>query len=428
MIQPWFESAKLGIFIHWGIYAVNGIPESWSFFNDEISYADYLKQCDGFTATHYDPKAWATLFARIGAQYAVLTTKHHDGVALYDTAENDLSVVKRTPAGRDLIAPYCAALREKGVKVGLYFSHLDWSHPDYAPVPVGERTKQSLTTANFEAWEGGKENAAWKRFVAFQRAQLTEICTRFSPDLLWFDGDWTPPHEWWDFDETGDLLRRLLPNVIINSRLGTHGDYATPEQGQPIARPQGPWEFCVTMNDSWGYQGRDNNYKSVREIVRLFAEVVGMGGNLLLDIGPKADGTIPPEQVERLEAFGAWNTKYHEAIWGTDAGLPPGHCYGASTLSTDRKTLYVFVFDKVVDGFAVKGIRNKIKRVSAVGNGDGGELSFRKIGGADWVNVPGVLWIAVPDAAHDPLATVLKIELEGELDLWTGAGHAITAN
>ncbi len=427
MIHPWFNEAKLGIFIHWGIYAVNGIPESWSFFNNEISYADYMQQRDGFTASNYDAHAWAELFANTGARYAVLTTKHHDGVALYDTAESDLSVVKQTPAGRDLIAPYCEALREKGIKVGLYFSHLDWSHPDYAPVPVGERTSKSLTTANFEAWEGGKENPAWRRFIGFQRAQLRELCTKFAPDLLWFDGDWTPPHPWWDFDETGDLLRFLLPNVIINSRLGSHGDYATPEQGQPIARPEGAWEFCVTMNDSWGYQGRDTNYKSVRELVRLFAEVVGMGGNLLLDIGPKADGTIPAEQIERLEAFGAWNRQHAEAIWGTDAGLPAGHCYGASTLSKNKQTLYVFFFDQIVDGFAVKGIRNPVKRVSVVGR-DGEDLAFRKVGGAVWVNVPGVLWIMVPAAAHNPLATVLKIELEGELDLWTGAGHAITAN
>jgi alpha-L-fucosidase len=130
-MQPWFADAKLGIFVHWGIYAVNGIPESWSFYNGEISYENYMKQLDGFTASAYDAGEWARLFKAAGARYAVLTSKHHDGVALWETAENDLNVVKRTPAGRDLLAPYAQAMRDAGLKVGLYFSHLDWSHPDY---------------------------------------------------------------------------------------------------------------------------------------------------------------------------------------------------------------------------------------------------------------------------------------------------------
>lgn len=134
MMQDWFKQAKLGIFIHWGIYAVKGVGESWSFYHGSISYEDYMAQCEGFTAKNYDPEAWAELFKRAGARYAVLTTKHHDGVALWDTKQNDLSVVKKTPAGRDLIKPYVEALHKNDLKVGLYYSHLDWSHPDYATV------------------------------------------------------------------------------------------------------------------------------------------------------------------------------------------------------------------------------------------------------------------------------------------------------
>jgi alpha-L-fucosidase len=427
MMQPWFPDAKLGIFIHWGVYAVNGIPESWSFFNEQIAYPDYMKQLDGFTATNYDPDAWADLFARAGARYAVLTTKHHDGVALWDTALSDLSVVKKTPAGRDLIAPYCDALRAKGLKVGLYFSHLDWSHPDYSPAGPGV-TKTSGENGGIwgRVWTDGAANPTWRRFLAFQRGQLRELSERFRPDLLWFDGDWTPSREWWGWAETRRLLDEWAPQAVVNSRLGDQGDYATPEQGVPIAPPAGPWEFCVTMNDSWGYQGRDTNYKSVRQIVRMLAECVGMGGNLLLDIGPMADGTIPAEQVERLEGLGAWTHKHAEAVYPTTAGLPAGHLYGASTLSKDRTTLYAFLFDRPWDEFAVKGIRNPVKRVSVVGTGE--ELPFRKIGGASWAGIPGVLWGTVPESALDPNATVLKIELDGPLDLYTGSGHAIEAN
>lgn len=421
MMQPWFAEAKLGIFLHWGIYSVNGIPESWSFFNEQISYEDYLKQCDGFTAGKYDPQAWADLFARAGARYAVLTTKHHDGVALWDTQLSDLNVVKRTPAGRDLIRPYADALRAKGLRVGFYFSHLDWSHPDYSPAAPG------CTKASYQGWPDGPHNPRWQQFLQFQRGQLQELCTNYGDvDLLWFDGDWTPGHDAWDFAGLRDLLHGLQPNTILNSRMGGHGDYQTPEQGVPIQRPEGVWEFCVTVNDSWGYQVGDHNHKSVRQIVRMFCEVIGMGGNLLLDVGPKEDGTILPKQIERLEGLGAWIKKHEEAVYPTGAGLPPGHVYGASTLSHDRQTLYVMFFDRIVDQFAVKGIRNNVRRVTALGTGD--ELTHEKIGGAPWMNIPGVLWINVPERAHDENATVLKIELDGPLDLYTGAGHAIESN
>ena len=427
MMQGWFPGAKLGIFIHWGVYAVNGIPESWSFFNGQVSYEDYCRQCEGFTAAAYDPEVWADLFARAGARYAVLTTKHHDGVALWDTTASDLSVVHKTPAGRDLIGPYCDALRARGIKVGLYFSHLDWSHSDYAPGGAGA-TKENTHAGKVwgEAWPDGPANPRWQQFLRFHRAQLRELCERYRPDILWFDGDWTPGPEWWDFKGLRESLDEWAPQAVINSRMRGYGDYSTPEQGIPIAPPSGPWEFCVTMNDSWGYQKQDHNYKSVRQIVRMLAECVGMGGNLLLDIGPMADGTIPSEQVERLEALGDWTRRHEEAIFPSGAGLPHGHLYGASTLSADRTILYAFLFDTPRDEFAIKGIRNTIKRVSVLGTGE--SLSFRTLGGASWASIPGVVWVTVPESTLDPAATVLKIELNGPLDLFTGSGHAIEAN
>lgn len=426
-VSEWFTSSKLGIFIHWGIYAVNGIPESWSFFNEQLSYDDYLKQCEGFTAEAYDPEAWAALFARAGARYAVLTTKHHDGVALFDTHLSDLSVVHKTPAGRDLIAPYCDALREQGLKVGLYFSHLDWSHPDYAPIGAGCTATRMEGGKVYERWPDGPSNPAWQRFRAFHNGQLKELCQNYGKvDLLWFDGDWTPGDDYWRMEELRGLLKSWQPDVILNSRMRGYGDYETPEQGVPISRPSGAWEFCVTMNDSWGFQHQDKNYKSVRQLVRMLAECIGMGGNMLLDIGPMANGVIPPEQVERLEGLGEWTRKHAEAIYPTEAGLAAGHLYGASTLSHDKQTLYVFLFDRPWDEFAVKGIRNKVTRVTVVGSGE--ELKHRKLGGAPWMNIPGVLSIDVPEGVLDPHATVLKIELDGPLDLYTGSGHAIESN
>jgi alpha-L-fucosidase len=419
MIQPWFSGAKLGIFIHWGLYSVKGIPESWSWFNGEISHDDYFAQREGFTAANYDPQAWADLFERAGAKYAVLTTKHHDGFALWPTGESELK------ASRDLVGPYCAALREKGLHVGLYFSHLDWSHPDYSAVPIKSRGAEKMRNAD-ESWTLAADSPEWERYVAFHRAQLKELCTRYQPELLWFDGSWEPTESYWRYPELSASLHEWQPNVILNSRMGGYGDYETPEQGVPIVAPEGPWEFCVTINDSWGYQPNDHNHKSVRQLVRMFCECIGMGGNMLLDVGPRADGTIQPEHVERLEALGAWIRPHEEAIYSTGAGLPAGHFYGASTLSSDQATLYLFLFDRPWDEVAVKGLLNKVKRVSVVGSGN--EVAHRMIGGAPWAGVPGVLWIDVPESEIDPNSTVLKVEFDGPLSLYRGSGHAIESN
>lgn len=424
MMQPWFPDAKLGIFIHYGIYAVDGIPESWSFWGGQVPYDQYMKQLDGFTASNYDPESWAALFERAGAKYAVLTTKHHDGVALWDTQANDLSVVKKTPAGRDLVTPCVEALRRHNLKVGFYYSHLDWSHPDYATIyPSRDSHEQTGTERyknRFSYPERGQENPeAWERFLQFHGRQLEELSTLFGPiDIYWFDGEWERDPEQFDMAGLRVRLQAWQPNAIFNSRLLEHGDYATPEQGIPIVPPDGPWEFCVTVNDSWGYQVQDQNHKSVRQIVRMFAETIGMGGNMLLDVGPHEDGSLQPEQVARLEGLGEWIRPNAEAIYGTVAGLPSGLFYGASTFSKDRKTLYLFVFDMPVDQIAVKGLRGAPRRISLLEGGS--ELTSKMIGGLG--ETPGILWIDVPQTTN-PNATVLKLEFDEVVEPYIGKGR-----
>ena len=327
----WFEDARLGIFIHWGIYAVDGIDESWSFYNGYIPYDDYMKQLKGFTASDYDPQAWADLIKESGARYAVLTSKHHDGVALWNTDFSELNVVKQTPAGRDLIAPFCEALRKKKLKVGLYFSHLDWSHPDY---PHFTRSIKRYAA----------DSTRWHRFIEFRDHQVMELLNLYEPDLLWFDGDWDYSAEHWHAKALRDRMFQKHSSVILNSRINGYGDYSTPEQGLPVTRPKDRWwELCMTMNDSWGYQHNDHNYKTPNQIIRIFADCISMGGNLLLDIGPKADGTIPKEQVRILKALGRWTRKHEEAIYGTRAGILHGHFYGPTALSNSQDTLYLFM-------------------------------------------------------------------------------------
>jgi alpha-L-fucosidase len=414
-LQPWFERAKLGIFVHWGIYAVRGIPESWSFFNGQISYDDYLAQLDGFTASRFDADAWAGLFTQAGARYAVLTAKHHDGIALWDTAVSDLSVVKRTPARRDLIAEYVGAMRRHGLKTGLYFSHLDWSHPDYATVRPA-RVEQENRFAYPPS--GAEDPARWERFLAFHRAQIAELSDRFAPDLFWFDGDWERDERQWRMGELRAEILARQPAAILNARMRGHGDYATPEQGVPIEPPDGPWELCLTVNDSWGWQAHDHNQKSVRQLVQIFAETIGGGGNLLLDVGPREDGMITSEQAGRLRGLGEWIARNAEAVYGTGRGLPPGHFYGASTLAADRRVLYLTCFDRPAEYVAVRGLRSKISRATVVATGR--ELPVQAIGGM--AEVPGISYIAVTDDDLDSYATVIALELDGELALYRGSG------
>ncbi|MFD8527753.1 alpha-L-fucosidase [Streptosporangium canum] len=414
-IQPWFSDAKLGIFIHYGLYAVEGVAESWSFYYGDISREAYLAQLDGFTADGYDPAAWAELFAQAGARYAVLTTRHHDGFALWDSAYGELNVTA-SPAGRDLVGPFADALRERGLKVGLYYSHSDWNHPDYHSV----RYPQAHPSPYVTPPEGQEDPAAWARYLAYRDGQIDELVERYRPDLLWFDGEWERSEEQWGIDGLADRILAVRPRTVLNARMLSRGDYATPEQGVPITPPDGPWELCLTINDSWGFRPDDTNHKPVGHLVRYFAETIGAGGNLLLDVGPTADGRILPEQADRLKGLGAWIERHAEAVYGTTAGLPAGHHYGPSTLSADRRTLYLTCFDPPRDTVAVRGLRNTVLRARVVGaDGELGHAITGELNG-----VPGILWIDAPPAcATDPHATVIALELDGELDLYRGRGR-----
>lgn len=417
----WFQDAKLGIFIHWGLYGVKGIGESWSMYHKKISYENYMAQGKEFTAQNYNPEKWAKLFKKIGARYAVLTTKHHDGVALWDTKLSHVNVKEKTMAKRDLVAPYVTALRNEGLKVGLYYSLCDWSHPDYKVVFSRPNTKKDYPQ------KGQKNLSEWQRFVKFYKGQLKELNDAFHPDLYWFDGDWEKSSEQWRAQSLKDSLLMWNPKAIVNSRLKTYGDYSTPEQGIPVVRPKGAWEFCMTMNDNWGYYPSDTNYKPIAQIIRTFVEVIASGGNLLLNIGPKPDGTIATEQEERLEALGAWIQKHKDVVFETKAGLPYGHFYGPTLLSKDNNKIYLCLLDNPKSYIALKGIQNKVKSIKVFGSDQ--ELKYIRNGGAAWNNIPGILRIEVPKAQNmDLYITILEVDLEGELKLYRGHGNAVELN
>lgn len=409
--MQWFKDAKLGIFIHWGIYSVKGVDESWSFHNKKIPYAEYMKQLNGFTAKNYNPEAWAQLIKETGARYAVITTKHHDGIALWDTKANNMSTAKITPAKKDVITPFFAALRKAGLKAGAYFSILDWSHQDY-PGFLKDSSRYDVK----------KDPARWSRFVSFYQSQIQELSTLFNPDLFWFDGDWEHSAEEWQAAKVRNMILAHNPNAIINSRLTGYGDYETPEQNFPVTRPTlKPWELCMTSNNNWGYHPDDSAYKTPYELITIFADVISNGGNLLFDIGPREDGWIPTEQVYLLKELGKWTNKHAAAIFNTNAGLSPGHFYGPSTLSKDRSTLYLFVPAHNTGKLVIKGLTNAITGIKVLGADQ--TIGHKIVGKISWSPVPGLVYIDdIPALATDGYMTVLEVKLDGPVKLYTGKG------
>lgn len=387
--MEWFEDAKLGIFIHWGIYSVKGVSESWAFFNNYISHENYMKQLGGFTANQYQPEEWAKLIQESGAKYSVITTRHHDGVSLWDSKSNNaITTAKDAAAKKDVLTPFVTALQKQGLRTGLYYSLPDWSHPDY---DVNTRIKKRYNV--------GDDGNRWNKFVNYYQGQLAELSKAYKPDLIWFDGDWEHNDQEWRAKETLTQLRKYNPNIIINSRLNQHGDYDTPEQGIPVVKPEARyWELCYTMNDSWGYQHFDHHYKTPNMIVRTLVDCISMGGNLLLDIGPKADGTIPTEQVQILKELGRWTSKHKDAIYGTRAGVQSRFWNDKNAFSKDGKTLYIYL-DNVKDKLVLQGLKTKPTSIKFVGNSD-------KI---DYQYDDYTLELNLPTANFDPAVTVVAI-------------------
>lgn len=429
----WFADAKLGIFIHWGMYAVDGTSESWAFHNRTVPYDKYMSQMKGFTAENYNPAAWAQLIKESGANYCVITTKHHDGLALYDTklrtaapkknalwnTKYPLSTIYQTPIQKDVISPLFQALEKEGIKKGAYYSLLDWSSNDY-PGFYKDSSRYQLND----------DSLRWSNFLTFMHDQIAEINTQLRPDLYWFDGDWEHSETEWQAAKIDSIIHQTNPDAILNGRLKSFGDYDTPEQNMPVVHPErNTWELCLTSNDNWGYRPQDHNFKSHFELLSIFTECIGMGGNLLLDIGPKADGTIPDEQIAILKEFGRWTQKHSSAIYGTIAGLPNGHYHGNSTLSKDSMVLNLFIpspqgasIDKsnLMIPIYIKGLKSKPKSIALIGSQT--QIASHEVGKISWSSVPGTLFLEIPFSEMDPMISVVQIKFEEPLQLYRGKG------
>ena len=416
--MEWFSQAKFGVFIHWGIYSRGDWSESWAFHNKYVGIDDYFAQEKDFTASNYNPEEWVSLIKESGARYTVITTKHHDGVALWDTKAGDVSTVKSCAAKRDVLTPFVNEVRKQGgIKLGLYYSLIDWPREDYPNIYREGPAKYDIN----------KEPERWRHFCDFNFAQMKELNDAYHPDLYWFDGDWEFSSEQWRAPQLLEMVRKTNPGVIVNSRIQGNGDYATPELGVPVTRPADKWwETCMTINDSWGFRKRDRDFKSDMTLLRMFVNCMSLGGNLLLDIGPRANGTIPEEEVAALKTIGRWIAKHEEAVYPTRAGIPDGHVQGYTTLNKEGNILYVYLPYTPNESIEVKGLKTHIKKVRVVGTDR--TLDWTLYNDIDWSEVPGVYYINVPEDVLDEHITVLALELEGPLSLYRGSGQVMSFN
>ena len=292
----WFQEARFGMFIHWGLYSQLGRHE-WVMNRENIPIHEYERLADTWKPKEWPAREWAHLAQRAGAKYMVMTTKHHEGFCLWDTQQTDYSAVKRGP-GRDLVREFVEACREFDLRVGLYYSLMDWHHPDGAVCVL--------------------DDAARRRFVDFTQGCVRELCSNYGKiDILWYDvAQPLQTPEAWESVEMNSMVRQLQPDIVINNRSRLDEDFGTPEE-RIVAEAEGrAWEACMTFNGSWGYMPSAIDWHSARAVVQMLRTVSEQQGNLLLNIGPTSDGSVPPEAVERLARVGEWVAQNGEAMYG----------------------------------------------------------------------------------------------------------------
>lgn len=420
----WFVNDRFGMFIHWGLYSIPARGE-WVRSTEQIPLEEYEPFFREFNPVDYDPKKWAKAAKEAGMKYAVLTAKHHDGFCLFDSKLTDYKSTN-TPCGRDLVREYLDAFRAEGLKVGLYYSLLDWHHPDYphygdAKHPMRDNPVFQGVSHNFD------------NYLDYMHGQVKELCTEYGKiDLFWFDFSYdNMTGETWRATELVRMIRQYQPDVLIDNRLeggGSHfgslvtehpseycGDFVSPEQ---IIPPEGiidakgnrvVWESCITMNGHWGYCSTDHFFKPADMLVKKLVECVSKGGNLLLNVGPDAKGNIPKESLEILSGIGNWMRRNSDSIYGCGYGELPKPEYGRVTRKGNK--VYFHVMEGQVGYVPLIGISaGQVEKIRLLA--DGSELSIIE----NWItqNYPDVVFVSLGEDPRlpDSVDTVIEVTLK----------------
>ena len=402
--MKWFEDARFGLFIHYGLFSLLERGE-WVMNREHITPEEYAKLADNFTGENFDPDFICSLAVEAGMKYVVFTTMHHEGFRMYDSALSDYTSMK-SRAKRDFVAETIAVAKKYGLKIGLYHSLNNWYDKPDAVDALEDKEKYNV-------------------FIKNTFARLEELVNKFNPiDILWYDGWWPFNAKGWQAEKMNKMVRSLQPHIIVNGRNGLPGDFSTPEGHMTAPVPWRPWEACMTLNDSWGYHKGDKHWKSVKDIVKLLTTAANGKGNLLLNIGPLGDGSIPEMTVKILSRLAKWMKINREAIFNTDifscdpyqrGNARNDFChYGPLTASGNN--LYLLATSWVGTKFALHGLETPVKAVSVLGSS--GTCKFT------WEN-NHLAVSGLPETPPDDECTVIKIECDGPPMLYNCGGMRI---
>jgi alpha-L-fucosidase len=391
--REWFQDAKYGMFLHWGVYSVMGgggdmgIAE-WIMNQKEIPIVAYENLANYFNPIEFDPEEWVSIAKEAGMKYITITSKHHDGFAMFDSEISNWDIVERTPYGKDVLKQLKEECDKQGIKLFFYHSQLDWHHPDYYP---RGRTGQNYT--------GRPESGDWDKYIDYMNSQLTELLTNYG-DIggIWFDGMWDQWDADWQLDETYALIHKLQPGTLIGSN---HHKAPFPGEdfqmferdlpgentmgfNQTSAISQLPLEMCETMNGSWGYNIKDRRFKSSKQLIQTMVKAAGYGANFLLNNGPLPNGRLQAENIDTLRVIGKWLSKYGESYYGTRGGPVSPREWGATTQKDN--TVYVHVMNLKDDVVFLPNFKEKISSVTLFDEGFNLKYSQDKMGTI--INVP----------------------------------------
>lgn len=406
--REWFQDAKFGLFVHWGVYSVmagggdQGIAE-WIMNQKQIPIKQYEKLPSFFYPTKFDPAEWVSMVKKAGMQYITITSKHHDGFAMYNSKVSDYNIVDQTPYGKDVLKQLKDECDKQGIKLFFYYSQLDWHHPDYYP---RGRTGKEYT--------GRPQSGDWNQYIDYMNSQLTELLTNYGEiGGIWFDGMWDKPDAEWRLEDTYSLIHDLQPGAMIGSNHHVTPfpgeDFQMFERDLPGENTMGfnkagtiselPLEMCETMNGSWGFNIVDNNYKSSKQLIQTMVKSAGYGANFLLNTGPMPNGKIQPENVDTLMVMGDWLKQYGESIYGTRKGPIRPNEWGATTQK--GSTIYVHVLKLAEETLEIPALEKKIKSITFFD--DGSKVKYKK-------SDKGVV-LEIPSDKRNEIDTILKIEI-----------------